>query len=66
MCLGIQKNRLNETVLLKTHDICFGRLKRKIKLLIMEAGLSQLFWDLETSIIITCLWESIHISFINS
>ena len=23
MCLGAQKNRLNETVLLSTHNICF-------------------------------------------
>ena len=24
MCLGAQKNRLIETVLLSTHNICFG------------------------------------------
>ena len=24
MCLGAQKNRLNKTVLLSTHSICFG------------------------------------------
>ena len=30
MCFGAQKNRLNETVLLSTHNICFGREIRKI------------------------------------
>ena len=24
ICYGAQKNRLNETVLLSTHNICFG------------------------------------------
>ena len=30
MCFGAQKNRLIETVLLSTHNICFGREIRKI------------------------------------
>ena len=30
MCLDAQKNRLIETVLLSTHNICFGREIRKI------------------------------------
>ena len=33
MCLGAQKNRLIETVLLSTHNICFGReIRKKIQL----------------------------------
>ena len=30
MCLGAQKNRLIETVLLSTHNICFGLEIRKL------------------------------------
>ena len=30
MCLGAQKSRLIETVLLSTHNICFGREIKKI------------------------------------
>ena len=32
MFLGAQKNRLIETVLLSTHNICFGREIRKLNL----------------------------------
>ena len=30
ICFGAQKNRLNETVLLSTHNICFGWEIRKL------------------------------------
>ena len=30
ICLGAQKNHLIETVLLSTHNICFGGEKRKL------------------------------------
>ena len=45
--LGAQKNRLIETVLLSTHNICFGWEIRKLdfRYAVLTKVLSQLYWS---------------------
>ena len=42
--MGAQKNHLIESVLLRTHNICFGQVKRKKRKLISKYNVCNLIW----------------------